>query len=320
MDTLKQSYNYGTSPLTSDSVKTPLRMYLFGKPVAHSLSPLLHSILFKSVSVPWTFHLVETTSAIDFTETLKRPDFIGGSVTMPNKITFMPLLDDLTEEARVIGAVNTSFIRLDSQGNRRHIGTNTDCIGIRETLLQNVPGIAKSSTKQPALVIGGGGAARSAIFALWKWLGPSEIYLVNRLKSEVDTIIASFETTMPGIKLRHVNTIESARSLPTPSVVVGTVPDFPPTRPDEILSWQICEAFMKKDGRKGVLLDMCYYPSPVTRLVVMAERNGWSTIRGTEVLVRVCAAQRILWLEREQNDVGVNQALSAIREKFTHKL
>jgi quinate dehydrogenase len=319
MDSLVQSYNYGKSPLTPDSASTPLRTFICGKPVSYSLSPLIQSILYKSASVSWTFHLVETTSTTTFADELKEPDLIGTSITMPNKINFMSVLDDLTEEARVIGAVNTTFVRLDEQGARRHIGANTDCIGIRETLLQNAPEIVTTGRQQPALVIGGGGAARSAVYALWKWLDPSEIYLVNRLKSEVDAIITSFEKTMPGIKLRHVSTIESVDSLPAPCLAVGTIPDYPPTEADEILSWHISEAFMRKDGKDGkkaVLLDMCYQPSPITRLYNMAQKNGWVVIPGTEALVRVCAAQQILWRESVPSDEGVSQALSAIRERL----
>lgn len=202
----------------------------------------------------------------------------------------------MSQRRRVIGAVNTTFVRLDEQGVRRHIGTNTDCIGIRETLLQTAREIVKAGRQLPALVIGGGGAARSAVYALWKWLGPSEIYMVNRLKSEVDAIVTSFEKTMPGIKLRHVSTIEDVESLPAPCIAVGTIPDYPPVETDEILSWQICEAFMwkkGKDGKKGVLLDMCYQPGPITRLYVVAQKNGWTVIPGTEALVRVCAGQQI---------------------------
>lgn len=91
---------------------------------------------------------------------------------MPNKVAFQPLLDDLTDEARVIGAVNTAFIRLMPDGRRRYIGTNTDCVGIRETIPQRNPYAVSN--------------------ALWAWFRPSEIYIVNRLKSDVNAIVNYF--------------------------------------------------------------------------------------------------------------------------------
>ena len=58
---------------------------------------------------------------------------------MPHKITFTREVDELTEEGSVIGAINTIFMRKDHEGRTRYIGTNTDCIGVRDAFLQNCP-------------------------------------------------------------------------------------------------------------------------------------------------------------------------------------
>ncbi|KAF9890141.1 hypothetical protein FE257_006302 [Aspergillus nanangensis] len=313
MDILQQSYRYGKSPLTPGATATPYCARLYGGAISQSLSPLLHSILFKSAGTSWSFHLAQTTSGAEFMSKLKATDSIGASITMPNKVTFQALLDDLTDEARVIGAVNTAFIRLDNHGRRRYIGTNTDCVGIRETILQREPQARARAQGQPAMVVGGGGAARSAIYALWKWFQPSEIYIANRLKSEVDAMASYFQSAMPGIRLRHLETVESATNLPSPYLIVGTVPDYPPSEPGEVLCWKICEAILK-DATKGVLVDMCYMPSPETNLILTARGNGWQTISGREVLVRVCTAQQVLWTEKEPNEQGIKAALLAIEE------
>jgi quinate dehydrogenase len=311
MDTLTYSYTYGTSPLAPHSTSSPLGAYLFGGPqITHSLSPQIHAILFRSSNSQWTYGLRPSTSKEEFMSTMQSPDTIGTSITMPNKLVFMPLMDDLTDEARAIGAINTSFIRLDSRGRRRYIGTNTDCIGVREALLDCTPWISSMARGQPALVIGGGGAARSAIYALWRWFAPSEIYIVNRLRAEVDVIISSMQQTIPGIRLRHVETVEEARSLPSPKIVVGTIPDIPAVEPGEFLAWKMAEAFLQ-GGNRSVLVDMCYHPLR-TRLIDLADRNGWTTISGADVVVRVSVAQQILWLEREPNPAGVQEALASI--------
>lgn len=164
MDTLDQSFQYGTSPLTSTSLSCPYNTYLFGSHISKSLSPLLHGILFRSLGASWKFHLVQTTDKEKFQDKLYAPETIGTSITMPNKVTFGLALDDLTEAARVIGAVNTTFIRLDSTGQRRYIGTNTDCVGIRDAIVQYDPAAVATAKGRPAIVIGGGGAARSAIY------------------------------------------------------------------------------------------------------------------------------------------------------------
>jgi quinate dehydrogenase len=312
MDTLRESFHYGTSPLTSSSLSSPYNTYLFGSHISKSLSPLLHEILFRSLGAPWKFHLEQTTDKQKFQTTLAAPETIGVSITMPNKVTFGLLLDDLTEAAQVIGAVNTTFVRLDSTGKRRYIGTNTDCVGIRESIVQYDPTAIKTAEGKPAMVIGGGGAARSAIYALWKWFS-SEIYIVNRLKSEVDDIIKHFTKVMPGIQLRYISDIATAQSLPAPSIIVSTIPDYPPSEAGEVLCWNICETFLEKVD-KGLLVDMCYMPVPGTRLVKAANKAGWRTILGTEVLVRVCVAQEALWTERLPNQQGVSEAIAAITQ------
>lgn len=311
MDILQQSYRYGNSPLTPSSLSAPYNVYLFGGKISRSLSPLLHGILFRSMDASWGFHLAQTTNNSEFQGKLTATDTIGASITMPNKVTFGPLLNDLTDDARVIGAVNTAFIRRSPIGRRRYIGTNTDCVGIREAILQHDPAAASTAKGKPAMVIGGGGAARSAIYALWKWFSPSEIYITNRLESEADEIVKHFTMAMPGTKLRYIADVVTAERLSAPAIVVGTVPDYPPSEPGEMLCWKICETVFTKE-EKGLFVDMCYMPSPETRLLTAATEAGWKTIAGTEVLVRVCVAQQILWLEKMPNEQGVREAVGAI--------
>jgi len=104
---------------------------------------------------------------------------VGASVTMPHKVAILKHLDGLTEEGRDVGAVNTLFIQQDASGNRLYMGTNTDVIGIRDAFAYNVD--PAKFENRPALVIGGGGAARSAVYALRKWMKASAVYLVSNL-------------------------------------------------------------------------------------------------------------------------------------------
>lgn len=314
MDILHQSYAYGKSPLTPESKKIPHNALLFGGNISKSLSPLLHGILFKSIDAAWLYRKVQTTDQSEFETHLAANDTIGTSITMPNKVKFGSALDHLTEEARVIGAVNTSFVRVAPGGRRVHIGTNTDCVGIRDTIVQRDPLAVSKAEGKPAMVVGGGGAARSAIYALWKWFRPSEIYIANRLESEVEDIVNYFNGAMPGIKLRHIHSTDTAKKLEVPCIIIGTVPDYPPTQPGEVLCAAICDVILKKSGR-GLLMDMCYMPTPQTSFLKAARAQGWNTISGTEVLVRVCVAQQVLWTEQEPNEIGVQQALAAISEE-----
>lgn len=294
--------------MAADQCKQVLRTYLFGYPIHHSLAPLLHNAIYQGLGVPWTYELVESTDKADFLPRLHAENCIGSAVTMPHKVAWLSECDEVTEEGRAIGAINTVYIRRDPvSGNKRYIGTNTDCIGVREAFLQNFPGILSECRGRPALVIGGGGACRSAIFAAHKWLGASEIYLVNRLPEEVDAIMQSFSATDSPPWLLHVSSVEQAAALEAPVVVVGTVPDFPPTTPGEIQARDITTEFLNKD-RKGYVLEMCYHPKIITKFYALAEGHGWKVIPGTEPMIYQGLAQQVLWMERPLNDMPLAAA------------
>ncbi|CAK7234609.1 hypothetical protein SCUCBS95973_008992 [Sporothrix curviconia] len=314
MDILEHSYAFGRSPLGAGAAATHGDIYLFGGHIASSLSPRLHGLMFAARGVPWRFHLTETTDADRFTAQLQDPRCLGTSITMPNKVAFCAQLDGLTDEARAIGAVNTSFVRLDRKtGRRTHIGANTDCVGIRDAILARFPDAASTAHGRPAMVLGAGGAARSAVYALWRWFGATEIYVVNRLHAEADDLIASFAASVPAVRLRYVSQLHEMAALATPAIVVGTVPDLPPQDADEVRCRALCDAVLcRTDADKGILLDMCYMPSPQTTLYTSAADNGWRVVSGTEVIARVCIAQQILWLEQGVDEATAQQAVDAV--------
>ena len=98
---------------------------------------------------------------------------LGSAVTMPNKVAIIPQLDEMTPECQAVGACNTIYRR-----GGKLIGTNTDIVGIAESFLHNT---SESSFKgRPGMVVGGGGAARSAVYALVKSMQCTTVYLVNR--------------------------------------------------------------------------------------------------------------------------------------------
>jgi quinate dehydrogenase len=118
---------------------------------------------------------------------------------MPFKVEILPFLDDTTPACKMIGACNTIFMRPGSgkiSKQRRYIGDNTDCAGIREVVLQSLGAetITSPPSRKPALIIGGGGTTRSAIYALHTWLNAGPIYLLNRDQNETTAIIEQYAT------------------------------------------------------------------------------------------------------------------------------
>lgn len=237
---------------------------------------------------------------------------------MPNKVAIMDYLDEMTEECREVGACNTIYFRPseDVGGRRKLYGTNTDVVGVRESFYQNIRDPDAVFHDKPAMVIGGGGAARSAVYALWKWMRATKIYLVNRDQSEVDAVIRECKAKGYGDTLVHVATVEEAEALEAPGAIVACVPDFPPKTPEEKTARAVIKTILKKE-RKGAMLEMCYNPSPYTELGAIAEREGWQVILGTEAMIWQGFEQSKLWTNLELKDLPVKKCKEMIAARIS---
>ena len=294
--------------------------YLYGHPLLNSLSPPLHQTIYSALGLNWAQLPLSVSDISSPTYpppyTLSPPierflasiksngKFVGSSVTMPWKVSIMPHLDDLTEQAKQIGACNTIFLRKEDDRNV-FVGTNTDCVGIREALLQNnIDGSSgnESFRDRPALIIGGGGTARAAIYTLRKWLGCSKIYIVNRDRAEVEAILKEDAGRVyDGFKaeILYIGELDQVDELEPVAAIVSGIPDYPPKTAEEIKTRTIIQAILNKPSggsqKKGVLLEMCYHPRPWTQIAELAEKAGWKVIPGTEALIWQGLEQARLW-------------------------
>ncbi|KAF7126225.1 hypothetical protein CNMCM5793_002720 [Aspergillus hiratsukae] len=297
--------------------------YLYGHPLLNSLSPPLHHTIYQTLGLNWT--QIPLSSVYGTSETYpppytrsppipkflasikSNPKFVGSSVTMPWKVTIMPHLDDLTEDARQAGACNTIFLRREADGSRSYVGTNTDCIGIREAIFQN--SLSQDAFRdKPALIVGGGGTARTAIYVMRKWLGSSKIYVVNRDAAEVAAILEEDRQRNPSAdkaELVHVTDPAVAAALEAPAVIISGIPNYPPKTPGEIQAREVLQAFLGQtpastsDSCRGVILEMCYHPVPWTEIAQLASAAGWKVILGSEALIWQGFEQARLWTGRD---------------------
>ncbi|TKA76216.1 hypothetical protein B0A55_06602, partial [Friedmanniomyces simplex] len=158
---------------------------------------------------------------------------------------------------------------------------------------------------QAGMVVGGGGTARAAIYAL-KEMGYAPIYLVGRNKQKLAALTQSFSSEY-GIQL--LSTEEEAQALSAgqhPAVAIGTIPGDSPI--DSGMREILCTIFGASDkaataaadmatspaGSKKVLLEMAYKPA-VTSLMQLAQNSGWKTVPGLEALVGQGVHQFRLW-------------------------
>lgn len=288
--------------------------YLVGYPIAHSKSPSMHHAIYTTLGKPWGQVLCETTDLEGFLRYLKSdPKCMGSGVTMPYKVAVIPHLDELTDEGRSIGAVNTIVLKAGPNGSRIYCGTNTDCLGIRDAFFTNVRGSPYRG--KPGLVVGGGGTCRAAVYALQRFMGCSPIYIINRDASEVEAVLQECQARGLGENLIHVSTTEQARKLAAPGAVVSAVPDFTPVTENEKAVREILSIFLNA-GEKGALLEMCYHPSPDTEISKLALGAQWQVIGGIEAMIGQGLAQASLWTGIEIDDRLRDVARTEVRRQM----
>ncbi|CCG84456.1 protein of unknown function [Taphrina deformans PYCC 5710] len=286
---------------------------LFGTPIAHTLSPLIHQAVYRRLGLRWKYFLLESTSIPAFLAFAGQPKFFGAAVTMPHKVAIIPHLDELTPEGRAVGAVNTVFLREDGRGRRLLVGTNTDTVGVREGIRQNVsPAMYAGFRGRPGLIIGGGGTSRAAVYALKHSLGCDSVYFINRDAAEVAQVIGECTRAGFGDGLVHVLDAAHAAALEPPAVIVSAVPNFPPVTAAERVARACVEVML---GRaRGALLEMCYHPTSDTEIKRLAETAGWLVVPGTEAMIWQGLEQNVYWTGRPIADMPVQELKGIIKQ------
>ncbi|MHB1295481.1 MAG: shikimate dehydrogenase [Anaerolineae bacterium] len=161
---------------------------VIGWPIAHSLSPAMHNAAFRALGLDWCYvPLPVAPSALaEAMAGVRALGFQGINATVPHKEGLPALMDELTPEARAIGAVNTVLAR--GQGL---LGHNTDASGFLRSLRE----IGFEPRACRALVLGAGGAARAVVYALASQ--GAHVTLVNRSAERARTLAEAFRE-LPG--------------------------------------------------------------------------------------------------------------------------
>jgi shikimate dehydrogenase len=156
---------------------------LFGDPVAHSLSPLMHNawIADHGLEACYIALRVDTSGADGFFAHLKSAGFFGANVTVPHKDRAFRIADHVDPIGQRLGAVNTLRWGADSTID----AINSDVYGLIAALEEGAPGWRHRHDK--ACVIGAGGAAKAAIAALQE-VGIKDIRILNRTHARAESL------------------------------------------------------------------------------------------------------------------------------------
>lgn len=271
------------------------RAYVLGHPIAHSLSPALHRAAYA--------YLGEANLEYDRRDTLpddlpaimrgvrnpagteEAPYIAGLSVTMPLKTAVIQYCDELSETARVTGAVNTVYPR-----GERVLGDNTDVIGIVNALRH--AGLEPNPERDEPAVIGGGATAISALTALHA-LGYRRVSVYARSLHKLGDLQAVAERL--GVQLEQVSLADLPQNLAERGhhPVVSTLPAH---AADEWAS-QLTGLKGASATHRPVLLDVAYNPWPSV-LASAWEASGGAVVSGLEMLLYQAVEQVLLFTDR----------------------
>ncbi len=253
--------------MTSDPRLTR-RAAVLGSPIAHSLSPALHRAAYQALGLHhWTYGRYEVEEAgLDAFLGRLGLDWAGLSLTMPLKRAVIPLLDETSETAAAVEAVNTVVFADD--GRRR--GENTDIPGIVEALRER--GVRQV---ERAAVLGAGATASSALAALAR-VCTGEITAYVRGPARAAEMRGWGERL--GVPVRTADWADAHRALAAPLVVATT-----PAGATDALAAAVPAA-------PGTLFDVLYEPWP-TPLAAAWEGRGGRVIGGLDLLVHQAMLQ-----------------------------
>ncbi len=269
---------------------------VFGMPIAENPSGVMCEAGYASVGLNWRYQLFEVKpeNLGEALKGVKSMGFKGLNLTIPHKIAAIPYMDELSESAKVIGAVNTVIITEDG----RLIGENTDGKGFVLGMENN--GVDLKGKR--IVILGAGGAAR-AISVECAFAGCAGITVVARREApgtELCALIrektdseADYLPWTPGIKLPACDILINATN-------IGLYPD---TNKPDIDYESITEGMVVQD----------IIPNPAdTPFLREAKKHGAAVFDGMGMLVNQGALGVKLWSGKEPSREAMKKALEAL--------
>jgi len=260
---------------------------IFGNPLDHSLSPLMHNAVFKKMNIPARYVPLRVESALNAVVKIKSMKIAGGSVTIPHKTAIMAHCDDVSANADTIGAVNTVTF---TKGRVK--GDNTDWIGVILALKETM-----EITGKTFAILGAGGAARAAVFGIRKENG--NVLVVNRTASKGEELAEEFGCSAH--PLGHLGTIRADCLINCTPVGMYPYIGRSPVRKEVLLNFRW-------------VMDVIYNPLK-TKLLRDAEDAGCAIIPGLPMFVHQGAEQIALWTDLQPSRDFMK---TIVREKLTN--
>tara|TARA_R110002096_G_scaffold305388_16_gene500281 strand:- start:1036 stop:1974 length:939 start_codon:yes stop_codon:yes gene_type:complete len=279
----------------SSDLDLPARLAVFGDPVEHSRSPQMHNPGLESVGAGCQYvrlH-IRPDELTDALALLKSKNFIGTNVTIPHKGGVFDAVDDMTEVARRIGAVNTVAVDGDQL-----IGHNTDAPGLKRAIREE---FSIDLTDLRIMIIGAGGGAGKAAAVQCAMDHCERLVLVNRTVEKAEALATELHDLFvdpdklegPAERLKAIAWEEKAmeRELDQIDLIINATSIGMKRTDPEVVPQRLIEPH-------HMVYDMVYAPAR-TRLIADAEAAGAKAANGLGMLLWQGALSFEFWLNQE---------------------
>jgi shikimate dehydrogenase len=261
---------------------------LLGHPIKHTFSPFIHNIAFEIKKLDYIYLPFDVPPA-NLKNAIKGIIALGVkgfNVTIPHKESMIEFMNNVSEEASIVGSINTVVNEMGKLN-----GYNTDVTGILETLNP----YKKEISGEIVSVVGSGGAARAVVYTLIRHFKPKKIFLINRTEQRAESLKNYFKAKMKfdSFSTKELFPPNLVKIFNDSKLIVNSTPvGMYPESDDSITSLE--DSFTKGQ----LIFDLVYNP-PKTKLMRVAESKGAITLDGVNMLVYQAAGAFKLWTGEE---------------------
>lgn len=275
-----------------------IRCFVAGSPISHSRSPLIHGHWIAERGLDALYERIEVTPERLpwLMEQVRSGVYRGGNLTVPLKHAVLPLIDELTADARAMGAVNTVFMR-----DGRLMGANTDVPGFFRHLDQSAP--AWDERRPSVLLLGAGGAARAIVAGLLR-RPIAQLTIANRSQERTAALLADLGPAAPaGLGLSIGSWPPSLEEMAEAGLVINATSLGMKGQPPLELQWP-----ERMDG--SIVNDIVYAPLE-TDFLREGVARGAHPVDGLGMLLHQAALAFGFWFDETP---AVSPALRALVE------
>ena len=268
-----------------------MTLFVIGKPVKHSLSPLIHNYWINKYQLGLEYKKMEVEKELlpSLIENIREGKITGLNITLPYKKDIISYIDEVSHTAKDIGAINTVFLR----GNKVY-GENTDGIGFTRALEKKTK---FNFSNKSIYVLGAGGASYGIISQLIK-KKVEKIYVTNRTEQKTIQLLNFFKTKNKEINLKFVEWKDLQPNSDVDLIINTTSFGM---KDNECLKIDISNL---RDTL--IFVDIIYSPKE-TELLKLFKKEGFVCMNGLSMLIEQAAVSFELWFNISLNNKDIEE-------------